>query len=204
MPSPPAKARRSTVDADAGLDLNYGAGQRCPAHRDLAVSFSHAPAKAGGAAPAMSNSPSNTASSHDERAGFSAAIFPRVILPTASHSRRREDPRPAAAVAREGLCRRHQPVRRRRLRRSIRAPGNRDFWQAGIAADSRPQQDSCRSARRSRARAPDAVGGTAQTRAGVGTIVKLSDHYALLFSGGPTWADHRRAIISTRALGLNF
>ena len=41
-------------------------------------------------------------------------------------------------------------------------------------------------------------------RAGLGSIVKLSDHYALLFSGGPTCADHRTGYHFYGALGLNF
>lgn len=51
---------------------------------------------------------------------------------------------------------------------------------------------------------PDVSGGTAQTRAGLGTIVRLSKHYALLASAGPTWADHRTGYHFYTALGLNF
>ena len=49
---------------------------------------------------------------------------------------------------------------------------------------------------------PDTDGGTAQTRAGLGSSVQLSDHYALLFSGGPTWADHRTGYHFYAALSL--
>ncbi len=41
-------------------------------------------------------------------------------------------------------------------------------------------------------------------RAGIGSIVKLSDHYALLFSGGPIFADHRTRYHFYAALGLFF
>ncbi len=50
---------------------------------------------------------------------------------------------------------------------------------------------------------PDTVGSTPQTRAGIGTIVRLTKHYALLFSGGPTWADGRTSYRFYAALGLN-
>ena len=50
----------------------------------------------------------------------------------------------------------------------------------------------------------DTVDGSAQTRLGVGSIVQLSDHYALLVSGGPTWADNRASYRLYAALGLNF
>ncbi len=50
----------------------------------------------------------------------------------------------------------------------------------------------------------DTIGETAETNAGVGSIVKLSDHYALLVSGGPTWGDHRTGYHFYGALGLFF
>lgn len=48
------------------------------------------------------------------------------------------------------------------------------------------------------------IGGTSETDAGLGSIVKLSEHYALLFSGGPTWTDHRTGYHFYGALGLFF
>ena len=51
---------------------------------------------------------------------------------------------------------------------------------------------------------PDTVGGTAQTRAGAGSIIKLGGRSALLLSGGPTCADHRTGYHFYGALGLNF
>jgi hypothetical protein len=50
----------------------------------------------------------------------------------------------------------------------------------------------------------DTTDGTAQTRAGLGSILKLSDRYALLVAGGPTWADHQTAYHVYAALGLFF
>ena len=38
----------------------------------------------------------------------------------------------------------------------------------------------------------------------VATIVKLSGHDSMLFSGGPTWADHRTGYHFYVALGLNY
>jgi hypothetical protein len=81
--------------------------------------------------------------------------------------------------------------------------GNRNFWQAGIAVTHDLGDKFSLGAEIIR-QGPDETGGTAQTRAGVGSIVKLSDHYALLFSAGPTWADHLTAWHAYAALGLNF
>ena len=71
--------------------------------------------------------------------------------------------------------------------------GNRDFWQAGIAATQDVSKQLSVGAEITR-QGSDTIGDTAQTRAGVGAIVKLSDHYALLFSGGPTWAGHQNEL----------
>ena len=135
------EGRGSTIDADAGLDLNYGAVAGRPADCDLPLSFTpRRRAMAGAAAPAMSSSAVKYRFFNDAKHGVSAAVFPRVILPTASHRAGREDAPAAAALAAKGFRRRHQPVRRRRLHNQSRA-GNRDFWQAGARAHSRRQQD---------------------------------------------------------------
>ena len=81
--------------------------------------------------------------------------------------------------------------------------GNRGFWQGAIALTHDLSKKISVGAEVTR-QGPDATGGTAQTRAGMGSIVRLNDHYALLVSGGPTWADHRTAYHAYAALGLNF
>ena len=82
-------------------------------------------------------------------------------------------------------------------------PGNRNFWQAGLAVThdlSKAVSVGGELAWQQR----DAEDGTAETSAGLGKIVKLSDHYALLFSGGPTWAAHRTGYHFYGSLGLFF
>jgi hypothetical protein len=46
--------------------------------------------------------------------------------------------------------------------------------------------------------------GRRTVAAGVGSILKLPDHYALLLSGGPTSADHRTGYHFYAELGLGF
>ena len=82
-------------------------------------------------------------------------------------------------------------------------PGNRDFWQAAIALTHDLSEKLSVGAEVTR-QGPDTVGGDAQTRAGIGGIVKLGGPYSLLFSGGPTWADRRIGYHFYAALGLNF
>ncbi len=138
---------------------------------------------------------------NDEKSGFAAAIFPRVILPTST-------------IASDGKTRLLLPLW---LQKDFGptsvfggggylvnpGAGNRDFWQAAIAVThvfdkklSAGMELACQG--------PDAVGGTAQTRAGIGAIIGLSEHYNLLLSGGPTWADHQTSYHLYAALGLNF
>ena len=81
--------------------------------------------------------------------------------------------------------------------------GNRSFWQAAAALTHDVNDKWSVGAELTR-QGSDTMGGTAQTRAGVGSIVKLSDHDSLLFSGGPTWADHRTGYHIYGALGLFF
>jgi hypothetical protein len=38
----------------------------------------------------------------------------------------------------------------------------------------------------------------------VGAILRLQGPYSLLFSGGPTWADHQTSYRFYAAVGLNF
>ena len=81
--------------------------------------------------------------------------------------------------------------------------GNRNFWQAALALTHDLGNQVSLGAEITRQSA-DTVAGTAQTRAGIGSIVKLGGPYALLFSGGPTWADHRTGYHAYAALGINF
>ena len=196
------EGRRSTLDADAGFDLNYGPVGGIQLTMTLPISLSHAPVEGWGSGTGDLEVGVKYRFFHDESHGLSAAIFPRAILPTASHS----------------------PGEKTRFLLPLwlgkdfaggtslfggggytinPGAGNRDFWQAAVALThdlSKQVSVGGEVARQS----PDSVGGTAQTRAGVGSIVKLSEHYALLFSGGPTWADNQTGYHFYGALGLNF
>ena len=81
--------------------------------------------------------------------------------------------------------------------------GNRDFWQAAVAATHDVSKQVSLGAELTE-QGPDTVGPTAQRRAGVGGIVKLGGPSSLLFSGGPTWANHQAGYHFYAALGLNF
>lgn len=197
-----AEGHRSDIDTDAGFDLNYGAIKDVQLTATLPLSFTHAAQEGwhGGAGDAELAVKYRFVS--DERSGFSAAIFPRVILPTASHSPGekarfllplwlQKDFAGGTSVFGGGGYMINPGA------------GNRDFWQGGIAVTQDVGKKLSVGAEVIR-QGSDALGGTSQTRAGLGAIVQLSEHYALLFSGGPTWADHRTGYHAYAALGLNF
>lgn len=196
------EGRKSALDEDVGLDLNYGAIEGVQLTATVPLSFSHAPHEGWRGGTGDLELAVKYRFLDDEHSGISAAIFPRVILPTAAHS----------------------PGEKTRLLLPLwiekdfaggtsvfggggytvnPGSGNRDFWQAGITVTHDFSKTLSLGAEITR-QGSDTVGGTAQTRAGLGSIVKLSEHYALLFSGGPTWADHRTGYHFYGALGLNY
>lgn len=197
-----AEGRKTTVDGDVGLDLNYGAIEGVQLTATLPLTFSH---------DAVAGWRSGTGDLElgvkyrlfdDEARGLSAAIFPRVILPTASHSPGEKtklllplwlgkDFKGGTSIFGGGGYLVNPGA------------GNRDFWQAAIAVTQDISGQLSAGVEIAR-QGPDTVGGTAQTRAGIGAIVPLSKTYSLLVSAGPTWADHRTGYHAYAALGLNF
>ena len=196
------EGHRSTIDADMGFDLNYGPIEGVQLTATLPLSFSHEPHEGWHGGTGDVELGVKYRFLHDEKAGFSAAVFPRVILPTAAHS----------------------PGERARFFLPLwlgkdfdggtslfggggfminPGAGNRDFWQAAIAVTQDVSKSVSVGAEVTR-QGSDVIGGTPQTRAGVGSIFKLSEHSDLLMSGGPTWADHRTGYHFYAALGLNY
>jgi hypothetical protein len=196
------EGRHSTLEADAGFDLNYGAFKDVQLTATLPMSISHESGSGWRGGTGDVELAVKYRFLNDKRSGFSAAVFPRAILPTSSieHGEKtrlllplwlEKDFAGGTSIFGGGGYE-VNPGR-----------GNRNFWQVGIAATQDVSDNVSVGAEIIR-QGPDETGGTAQTRAGLGSIVKLSDHYALLFSAGPTWADGRTAWHAYAALGLNF
>lgn len=189
-------------DADAGLDLNYGAAKGVQLTATIPLSFSRE---------ALSGWRGGTGDVElgvkyrfldGGPAGISAAIFPRAILPTSdleSHEKTRfllpvwlEKDFSGGTSLFGGGGYEINP-----------GAGNRDFWQAA-AALTHDVSDRLSVGIELARQGPDTIGATAQTRAGLGAVVKLAGPYSLLLSGGPTWADHRTGYHAYAALGANF
>jgi hypothetical protein len=140
---------------------------------------------------------------NDETAGISVAIFPRVILPTAS--RRfgtgrvqlllpvwaQKDFGPWSLFGGGGYT--INP-----------GAGNRDFWQSGLALTRNVTPRLSLGAEVAH-QGPDAAGARSTTALGVGGIYHVAGPFSLLFSGGPVF-EHRGGTGANAyaALGLSF
>lgn len=196
------EGHRSDLDADAGLDLNYGAAERVQLTATLPLHVSHDPLEGWRSGTGDVELGVKYRFLHNEKSGLSAAIFPRAILPTAEHThgeRTRfllpvwvgEDFAGGTSLFGGGGYEANP------------GSGNRNFWQAAVAV-THDVKKTISVGGEVAWQQPDTTGGTNQIRAGLGSVVKLSDHYALLVSGGPTWADHRTGYHFYAALGLDY
>lgn len=196
------EGRRSTVDDDAGFDLNYGPIEDVQLTATLPLSFSHEPGAGWQSGTGHLELGVKYRFFHDEKHALSAAVFPRAILPTAAHSPGEKarfliplwlgkDFKGGTSLFGGGGYMINSGA------------GNRDFWQAAVALTHDIGTTASVGVEVTR-QGSDVVGGTAQTRAGIGSIVKLSNHGNLLLSGGPSWADHHTGYHFYAAFGLNY
>jgi hypothetical protein len=191
----------SVLDADMGVDLNSGPVKGVQLTATLPLSFSHAPIEGWRGGTGDVEIGVKYRFFEHKSAALSAAIFPRVILPTSSlddggKSRLllplwlgKDFPGGTSLFGGGGYL--IHP-----------GEGNRDFWQAAVAL-THDFSDEASLGVEVTHQGAETVGGTAQTRAGIGAILKLSERMSLLFSGGPTWADHQAGYHFYAALGLN-
>ncbi len=197
-----AEGRTSTVDADAGFDLNYGPVEDVQLTATLPLSFSHERNRGWRGGTGDVELGVKYRFFEDEKHGLSAAIFPHAILPTSTLAQGEKtrfllplwvgkDFAGGTSLFGGGGYMVNP------------GSGNRDFWQAAVALTHDLTKQVSVGAEITRQGA-DTIGGTAQTRAGIGSIVKLGGHYALLLSGGPTWSEHRTGYHAYAALGINF
>ena len=174
----------SALDADAGLDLNYGVAKDVQLTATLPLSFAHEPHERWRNGPGDAELGLKYRFINDEKHGFSAAISPRAILPTSK-------------LESQGRTRFLLPVW---VAKDFtggtslfggggyevnRGSGNRGFWQAAAAVTQVVSARMSVGAEITR-QGPDSKDGTAQTRAGVGSTIMLSAHHGLFVSGGPT------------------
>lgn len=190
----------SDADIDAGVEFNYGPVKDVQLSATLPLSFSHARGQGWDRGTGHVELGVKYRFFNDERSRFSAAFFPKAVLPTSTLSRHEKtrfqlpiwlgkDLAGGASLF-GGIAYNVNPNR-----------GKRDSWQAGVTfvqALSKKSSLGAELMRQSR----DSARGTAQTRAGIGAVTRLTQHLGLLASAGPTLADHRTGYHFYAAVGL--
>lgn len=192
----------SDFDSDSGLDLNYGLIKDVQLTTTLPFNFTHERSEGWRNGAGDLEVAIKYRFYGSEANGVSAAIFPRLILPTST-------------LNPDGKTRLLLPLW---VGKDFEGgtslfggggyelnpgPGNLDFWQAGLAL-THDLSDAASIGAEITRQGPDTAGATSQTRAGVGAMFHLSGPASFLVSAGPTWADHRTAYRFYAALGLNF
>lgn len=196
------EGQHSTFDGDAGFDLNYGPMKNVQLTSTLPLDLSQEAQDGWRDGTGDVELGVKYRFLHDEKHGVSAAIFPRAILPTstlATAERTRfllplwigkDFPGGTSLFGGGGY----------ELNPGV---GNRDFWQAGVALTHDLNKDLSVGAEITRQGA-DTIGGTDQTRAGIGAIIHIGGPASLYLSGGPSWADRRTLYRFYASVGFIF
>ncbi len=193
---------RSDFDGDAGLDLNFGAAKDLQLTATVPLSFSNEEGDGWKAGRGNLELGVKYRFIDNEAHGFSAAVFPRAILPTASHSPGEKTRLLLPLWAQQDLAGGSSIFGGGGYMINP-GHGNRNFWQAAVAVTHDVSKVVSVGAEIAWQEA-EMADGTSQTSAGLGTVVRLSDRHGLFLSGGPTWADRRTGYHLYAALGTNF
>lgn len=192
----------SDFAGEGGLDLNYGAAPELQLTATLPLAFTHQEPGGwnGGAGDVELGAKYRFAK--DENGGLQAAIFPRLILPTSA----------ADLGGRRTRLLLPLWVQKDFGRTSLfggggfeinPGSGNRNFWQAGIAA-THDFTDRLQLGAELYWQSADIRGGDNLAGADIGMIRKLGGPFELLAAGGPTFTGGRSGYHAYAALGLNF
>jgi hypothetical protein len=192
----------STFDSNAGFDLNYGPAKDIQLTATLPVSISHDPGARWRSGTGDVEVAVKYRFFNDEKTGLSAAVFPRVFLPTSTleHGERirlllpiwaEKDFAGGTSIFGGGGYELNPGA------------GNRNFWQAGLAV-THDLDKSLSLGGEVAWQQRDSGDSSAETNAGFGAIIKFSLHHALLLSAGPTWTDHKTGYHFYGSLGLFF
>ena len=193
---------RSDFGGEAGFDLNYGGAKDLQLTATIPAAFDHSSQAGWHAGAGDLELAVKYRFVHDEKSGWQAAVFPRVILPTSTNGL-------GGSRARLLL-----PIWGQRDfgKTSVfggggyeinPGGGNRDFWQAGIAV-THDFSDKLQLGTEVSWQSSDTRGGSSTTAVDVGMIRKLGGPFALLLAGGPSFSGGKTGYHGYAALGLNF
>jgi len=198
-----AEGAHGDWEGAAGLDLNYGAVEDVQLTATLPLALAHDARGGTRAGTGDLELGIKCRFLHQDREGIDAAVFPRIILPTAGHEFGTGRVRmllPAWAQRDFGAW-------------SVfggggytinPGGGNRDFWQAGLAV-TRALSERLSIGGEATIEGPDAVGAHSSRAFGLGGIYQLGGPFSLLVSGGPVHEHHgATGWRAYAALGLSF
>jgi hypothetical protein len=194
--------RRSDLDGETGLDLNYGGAKGLQLTATVPLAFSHSRDSGWRAVSGDLELAVKYRFVDDDKTGWQAAIFPRAIVPTSA-----KDPGGNRVRILLPLW-----VQKDFGSTSVfggggyeinPGTGNKDFWQAGIAV-THDVSKTLSLGTELAWRSADIVGGRSTTGVDVGLIQKLGGPYSLLLAGGPSFSGGQTSYHGYAALGLNF
>ena len=193
---------RDDIDGGAGLDLNYGGAKGLQLTATVPLNFEHSADEGSRSGSGDVELAAKYRFLDDERSGWQAAVFPRVILPTSSNSLGGDRVRLLLPVW----------VQKDFGKTSMfggggyeinPGSGNKDFWQAGIAV-THDFSEKLSLGTEFFWQSADVRGGDSSSGVNLGLIRKLGGPYALLLAGGPTFSGGKTGYHSYAALALNF
>ena len=194
--------RAGQVDGATGLDLNYGAAKGVQLTATLPIAFERAPRTGWRAGTGDLELGAKYRFMNDEKHGWQAAVFPRVILPTSARDLGGTQARLLLPVW----------VQKDVGKTSIfggggyeinPGTGNRDFWQSGVAV-THDFADKLSLGAELNWQSADSRGGSASTGVNLGMVRKLGGPFALLLAAGPSFSGGKAAYHCYGALSLNF
>ena len=197
-----AEGLGKAYDGVTGFDLNYGPVEDVQLTATLPLNFAHDVSTETGVGDVEIGVKYRFFK--DEAKGVAIAIFPRVILPTASNG---------FGSGKVGLL---LPVWGQKDwgkwslvggggYRVNPGLGNRNYWLASILV-TREISDKFSLGIEAKRQGPDAIGARATTLLGLGGIAKLGGPFSLLMAGGPVFEDSGgpARYHAYAALSLNF
>lgn len=194
--------RRSDIEGAAGFDLNYGARKDLQLTATLPAAFIHAARSGWHAGRGDLELAAKYRFVDDDKSGWQAAVFPRVILPTAADRLGGTRTRlllPAWVQKDIG----NTSVFGGAGYEINPGSGNRDFWQAGIAV-THDFSDRLQLGTEISWQSADSSDAHSTTGVDVGLIRKLGGPFSLLMAAGPTFSGGKTGYHGYAALGLNF
>lgn len=197
-----ADGRAGVADGALGLDLNYGAAKGLQLTATLPVAFARDPAAGWRGGHGDLELGAKYRFMDDEANGWQAAVFPRVILPTAARDLGGTRTRVLLPLW----------VQKDLGKTSVFGGGgyeinpgsdNRDFWQAGVAVTHDFSKSTALGAELAW-QSSDTRDGKSTTGVNVGLIQKLGGPYSLLLAAGPIFSGGEASYHGYAALSLNF